>query len=192
MKLVIGLGNPTRKYRLTRHNVGFLAVDRIAKDLSVKLKKDRSLNSLVGEGKLGDEGIFFLEPLTFMNRSGLAIRDAVALKKMAPEDLLVVCDDADLEFGKIRMRKSGSSGGHNGLKSIIEHLQTEDFVRLRIGIGRKESSSSSLSEYVLDKFDRGELVLVEKVLDVVSKAIKMCFEEGIEKAMTNYNNIVVS
>lgn len=191
MKLISGLGNPTRKYRLTRHNIGFLAIDRIAKNLSIRLKKSSSFSSLIGEGNFRGEKIILLKPLTFMNLSGEVIRTIARKRRISTEEIMVICDDVNLDLGKIRIRKSGTSGGHNGLKSIIKNLDTERFPRLRIGIG-KGSQHKALLEYVLRKFSRRELILVDKILDVVSEAIKVYLAEGIETAMSRFNNVLVT
>jgi len=190
VKLISGLGNPTKKYRMTRHNVGFLAIDRIAKDLSIKLKKSFS-SSLIGKGSFESEKIILLKPLTFMNLSGEAIARLAKKKRIKPEEVIVICDDINLGLGKIRIRKSGGSGGHNGLKSIIEKLGTNQFQRMRIGIGSQGAGGRDLSDYVLEEFGKREFGLIDKVLDVVSEAIKTYLAEGIDMAMTRFNNVEI-
>jgi len=188
MKLISGLGNPTRKYRMTRHNVGFMVIDRLAEDLSVRLRKSIRLSSFMGEGSAEGEKVVLQKPLTFMNLSGRAVGAAARKKGLDAGDILVVCDDVNLELGRMRMRRSGSSGGHNGLKSIIEGLATDRFQRLRIGIGKDTSGERDLSGYVLDKFDKRELTLLEGILEAASEAVMVYLTEGIESAMTKYNN----
>jgi len=188
VKLISGLGNPTRKYRMTRHNIGFLAIDKIAEALSVKFKKN-SFSSLTGKGSFGSEKIILLKPLTFMNLSGEAIAPFARKKRIKPEEIIVICDDINLDLGEIRIRKSGGSGGHNGLKSIIEKLGTNQFQRMRIGIGSEETGDRDLSNYVLEEFGKREFGLIDKVLDAASEAIKTYLAEGIDIAMTRFNNI---
>jgi len=185
VKLISGLGNPARKYRLTRHNVGFLAVDRIAGDLSIVLRKNRKSGSLIGEGSYKSEKVLLQKPLTFMNLSGKALRAVAEAKRIDPNRIMIICDDVSLDLGKIRIRRSGSSGGHNGLKSAIEYLGTSYFPRIRIGIGRE---GADLTDYVLGKFDKEELDRIDEILDVVSKAVRAYLAEGIESAMNKYNN----
>ena len=190
MKLIIGLGNPTRKYKFTRHNIGFLAIDRIAKDFSIKLQEAR-FSSLIGEKNVSGEKIVLMKPLTFMNLSGEAVRAAKGKTKAKFEDIIVICDDVNLDLGRLRIRKSGSSGGHNGLKSIIEHLGTNEFARLRIGINTGKKICD-LSEYVLEEFGEKELKVVDKILDVVSDAVKVYIGKGAETTMTNFNKLLIS
>ena len=187
MKLISGLGNPGRRYRYTRHNVGFLAVDRIAKDLSIRLRKSRTLGSLIGEGNYKDDRIILQEPLTFMNLSGRALKAVAEARGIDTDRIVVVCDDVNLSFGKIRVRKSGSSGGHNGLKSAIEHLQTDLFPRIRIGVGREGIAGSDLTDYVLGKFERDELERIDEILSMVCEAVRTYLSDGIETAMNQFN-----
>lgn len=188
MKLISGLGNPTRKYRLTRHNMGFLAIDRIARDLSIRLKRYDSLSSLIGERVVEGERVILQKPLTFMNLSGKAVGAVFNEEGLAAEELMVVCDDINLALGRMRVRRFGSSGGHNGLRSIIEALSTEDFNRLRIGIGAQDAGSRDLSEYVLEEFSEAESRRIDKIIDGASSAIRLYIAEGTESAMNAYNN----
>lgn len=191
MRLITGLGNPGRRYRNTRHNVGFLAIDKIAKDLSIRLRPaSRSLmrrSSILGQGEFNGEKIILLEPQTYMNLSGTDIGPLADEKRIAPEDIIVICDDINLELGRIRIRKSGGSGGHNGLKSIIENLGTENFPRLRIGIYTEGFTDKNLTKYVLDEFNKEERILLDKILGVVSEAVKVYLADGIEAAMNKFN-----
>jgi PTH1 family peptidyl-tRNA hydrolase len=191
VKLITGLGNPTRKYRMTRHNVGFLALDRIANDLSVCFRKSLMFGSFTGEGRVGGQRVYLLKPLKFMNLSGRVLGPYARKKGIKPDELIVICDDVNLDLGRIRIRKSGSSGGHNGLKSIIEALGTEEFARLRIGIGGTKAGAN-LSDYVLDEFRREELILMDKVLGAVSEAARSALTDGIENVMSKYNSVSIA
>ena len=187
MRLITGLGNPGRRYRNTRHNVGFLAIDRIAGDLSIVLKKNRNSGSLIGQGCYKDEKVLLQKPLTFMNLSGKALRAVAEAKKIDPGQIMIICDDANLDFGKIRTRGSGSSGGHNGLKSAIEYLGTDCFPRVRIGIGREGASGANLTDYVLAKFDKEEISRIDEILDKVCQTVRLYLSDGIEAAMNKFN-----
>lgn len=169
MKLIIGLGNPGLKYRKTRHNVGFLAVDSFSKKNKRRLKKETVL----------------LKPQLFMNNSGVAVAKAVRKFRVGVRDVLVVCDDINLALGVIRFRSSGSAGGHKGLQSIIDELGAGDFNRLRIGIG--VDKGAVLRDYVLSKFTSGEKGILQEVLDRSAEAIGVWIEDGIEAAMNKYN-----
>ena len=190
MKLIIGLGNPTPEYRFTRHNAGFLAIDRIAKDFSIKLKKSL-FSSLIGENDISGEKIILMKPLTFMNLSGEAVSLVINKKKINLEDIVIICDDTNLDLGRLRIRKFGTSGGHNGLASVIEHIGTNEFARLRIGINTQKKIKD-LSEYVLEEFSERELKVIDKVLGAVSDATRVYLEKGIDIAMTNFNKMIVS
>lgn len=169
MKLVCGLGNPGLKYKDTRHNIGYLAIDNFVKKSGKKLSGD----------------IVLLKPQLFMNNSGAALAKSIDRLKVGIEDILIVCDDINLELGVIRFRSGGSAGGHKGLQSIIEELGTEDFNRLRIGIG--VAKDTVLKDYVLSKFETGERKTLKVVLDRASEAVNVWIEEGIEAAMNKFN-----
>ena len=184
MKLVVGLGNPGRKYQKTRHNIGFLVIDALAEEFKIKLKKIK-YDSFYGEGWL-DEAVILAEPMTFMNLSGKSISKLIKKHKVDLKDTIVIYDDLNLDLGVLKIKKSGSSGGHNGLKSIIEQLQSNCFPRIRLGIGRP-NEMLDLTRYVLSTFKREEH---EKVGEMVSKsveAVKLIFTGGIDMAMTVYN-----
>lgn len=162
MKLLVGLGNPGEKYRKTRHNTGFLFLDKVSEQCSISFKK-RVCYSLVGKGRIRGKEIILAKPLTYVNRSGRAVRELLHFYKLTEKDLLVVLDDFSLPLGMVRLRSKGSSGGHNGLESIIEALQTEDFPRLRIGIGREEIHEDLVS-FVLSEFTPEEKIILEASL----------------------------
>ncbi|MBC7329440.1 aminoacyl-tRNA hydrolase [bacterium] len=181
MKIVFGLGNPGRLYQKTRHNVGFMVVSRLARKMGLKFEK-KYCSSRVAEG----EAIVLAKPYTYVNLSGKAAKALLQRFSLSPQDMLVICDDVALPLGRIRIRRKGSDGGHNGLRSIIKELGTEDFPRLRVGIGRE--GIKDLVEYVLGEFEKEEMKILEKVLDVAVDAVECILKEGIEEAMNKYNS----
>ncbi len=190
-ELIVGLGNPEPKYERTRHNIGFNAVDALAKIWQMSLTENKRFQGLFAEG-LATNGskIRLLKPLTYMNRSGQSVRAASDWYKIPPQSVLVIYDDMDLPIGKLRMRLSGSAGGHNGMKSIISHLGSQDFPRLRIGISKSDGKHATIS-YVLGKFAPEEAKIMEDVLSVVVKAVELSLKQGIEKSMNRYNGFTI-
>jgi len=190
--LIVGLGNPESKYDQTRHNIGFAAVDALAQSWQIPISENRKFQGAFGEGR-GPQGdkVRLLKPLTYMNRSGQAIRAVTDWFKLPPESVLVIYDDMDLPIGKIRLRLSGSAGGHNGMKSAIAHLSTQNFSRLRIGIGRPPGTPKSddpvAISHVLGRFSLNETQLISKVLQLVVEAVDLSLKQGVEKAMNRYN-----
>lgn len=196
-QLIVGLGNPEPKYDRTRHNIGFVAVDSLAKSWQIPMAENRKFQGIFGEGnRPRGQKIRLLKPLTYMNLSGQAIRAATDWYKIPPESVLVVYDDMDLPIGRLRMRLSGSAGGHNGMKSAIAHLGTDKFPRLRVGIGKPQNDASKNDKdtisFVLGKFSSEESQLVEKVLTLVKEAVELSLHEGVEKAMSLYNSRNIS
>lgn len=191
-QLIVGLGNPEPKYDQTRHNIGFAAVDIMSRAWRIPLSENRKFQGVFGEGR-GPQGdkIRLLKPLTYMNLSGQAIRAATDWYKLPRTSVLVIYDDMDLPLGKIRLRLSGSAGGHNGMKSAIAHLSTQNFPRLRIGIGRPQGASSiddpTAVSHVLGRFSSDETQLMSEVLQVVVEAVELSLKQGVEKAMNRYN-----
>ena len=193
-QLIVGLGNPEPKYEQTRHNIGFAAVDAASRSWQIPMSENRKFQGAFGEGKLNADKIRLLKPLTYMNNSGMAIRAVTDWYKLPPSSLLVIYDDMDLPLGKIRLRLSGSAGGHNGMKSAIAHLGTQNFPRLRIGIGKQDTTTndSSTVSYVLGRFSSAENKIVSEVLQLVLEAVELAVKQGIEKAMNRYNNSSIS
>ncbi len=185
MILFLGLGNPEKRYEKSRHNLGFRVLDSLAKRLKIKIKTKR-YKSLMGRGRIGREGIVLAQPLTFMNNSGVAAASLVRGLEILPKNLVVVCDDIDLPIGRIRIRRKGGSGGHKGLESINQYLKSNEFPRLRIGIGRPPQGMDP-KEYVLKNFTRGENLLVKKAIDKAGEALILLAEKGITPAMNRYN-----
>ncbi|HET6514402.1 MAG TPA: aminoacyl-tRNA hydrolase [Thermodesulfovibrionales bacterium] len=183
MWIIAGLGNPGPRYAGTRHNVGFLVVDEISSRCGIDVKTRGAYN--VGKGSMGDKDIILLEPLTFMNRSGLAVRDIMKRYHVLPENLIVIQDDIDMEIGKLKIRKRGSSGGHRGVESIIETIGTRDFARVKIGVGRE--AGVSVEDYVLRKFKKDDIPLIRGAIVRAADAVEAIVKEGIEKAMNWFN-----
>jgi PTH1 family peptidyl-tRNA hydrolase len=188
VKIVVGLGNPGREYAATRHNLGFMVVDEIARGLALENRRNRFRAELV-EGRDGAEKLVLVKPQTYMNLSGVAVREAMRWYKIPLADLLVIADDIDLPFGSLRMRAKGGSGGHNGLKSIMEEIGTDEFSRLRIGIGRGRGEATG---QVLGRFNSSE---EQVLLDVVRSAAACAIDwerEGIILAMNTCNRRATS
>jgi peptidyl-tRNA hydrolase, PTH1 family len=187
-QLIVGLGNPGAKYDRTRHNVGFDVLDSLAKHWQISLSDRKQFQGIYGEG-FGSHNakIRLLKPQTFMNLSGQSVRATIDWFKLPPESVLVVYDDLDLPLGKIRLRLSGSAGGHNGMKSIITHLGTQNFPRVRIGIGKSAGEKDTIS-HVLGKFSTIETPIVSEVIQLVNDSIEMSLKKGVEQAMSLYNS----
>ena len=182
MKAIVGLGNPGREYAGTRHNIGFDVVDEVARRWNVQLKPWKSVANLV---VVSTRGAVLVEPQTFMNLSGDAVSRLAAFHKLTPEDVLVVVDEVQLPVGRLRARRSGSAGGHNGLKSVIQHLGTE-FPRLRIGIGRGDPKWD-LADHVLSRFARDERDTVADAVNRAADAVELFVEDGLEAVMSRFN-----
>jgi peptidyl-tRNA hydrolase, PTH1 family len=187
-ELIVGLGNPEPKYDRTRHNIGFDAVDELAKSWGLSWKENKRFQGIIAEGAspFGDK-IRLLKPLTYMNLSGQAVRAVTDWYKVTPRSILVIYDEMDLPVGRLRIRLSGSAGGHNGMKSIISHLGSQDFPRLRIGIGKSTGDKQTIS-HVLGKFAPEENSVIKEVLQLSTNAIECSLKEGMEKAMSLYNS----
>lgn len=192
MKLIVGLGNPGNIYRDSRHNIGFAVVKALAKFYKISLKKDKGVICLSGKGKIGNQNTILAMPLTFMNLSGKALEALIEKYKIDLHSLLVVCDDLDLEFARLKIRPSGSSGGHHGLESIIKSLGSQDFARLRIGIGRPSFQEIDAAEYVLSAFTRKEKGQVKKIIKRAVECCKIWATEGISKSMNVFNRLSCS
>ena len=186
--LIVGLGNPGAEYESTRHNLGFMLIDKLAADLGLG-KFRRECQSLVARAEIEGETVKLVKPQTYMNLSGEAVACLIAKHKLSDvgENLIVVSDDLALPFGKIRIRARGSAGGHNGLKSIIGALGTNEFTRLRIGI-QPEHPISDSKRFVLDPFSRTSRAEVEKILEKSAEALRAIIKDGVLKAMTEYNS----
>jgi PTH1 family peptidyl-tRNA hydrolase len=185
MRVVVGLGNPGERYRRTRHNAGFMVVDALAARAGVGRFRPEA-DSLVAEVSLGGRPALLAKPLTFMNRSGLAVEALLAGTASTPAELIVVVDDIALELGVIRVRERGSHGSHNGLRSIIDVLGTEEFPRVRLGIGKGEPPPD-LAEYVLADFPQEDVLVVQEVVGQAAEAVEVMAREGTAAAMNRFN-----
>lgn len=185
MYIIIGLGNPSDKYQATRHNIGWDAITRLSDDFRIPLdfKKHKAI---CGKGYIGGEKVILAQPVTYMNLSGESVRELVDYYKVSPEEIIVIYDDISLEVGQLRIRKKGSAGGHNGIKSIISHLGTEDFPRIKVGVGDKPKGWE-LADYVLSRFKGEEQPLIREALKDTSDACRIMINSGIDEAMNLYN-----
>jgi PTH1 family peptidyl-tRNA hydrolase len=185
MWLIIGLGNPGKEYRLTRHNVGFLVVDRVAREQGIQFNKRRG-GARIGEGRVGREKVILAKPLTYMNKSGVAVKKLVKALGIPLDHLVVVHDDLDLACGRMKIKETGGHGGHKGVQSIIEQLGSTDFLRVKVGIGKPESPEQG-ADYVLSRFSRDESSLVKKSVEQAAEAIEAIIASGKDQAMNRYN-----
>lgn len=186
MYIIAGLGNPGKKYEDTRHNIGFNTIDRLADKLNIKVNKIK-FKGLVGEGRIAAEKVILLKPHTFMNNSGESIVEILNFYKLKPEDLIVVVDDIDIEFAQLKIKKNGSAGTHNGLKSIVNLTGSKDFARFKVGVGKKHPNED-LANFVLSTFSSKDKKHIEDAIDACADAIINAVESGIDKAMNSYNN----
>lgn len=184
--LVVGLGNPGKEYEGTRHNAGFAALDYISAKCGESVQKFK-FDSLVGEASIGGARVLLMKPQTYMNASGVAVSAAADFYKIKPENVIVICDDIAQNPGKMRIRKSGSAGGQNGLKSIIACLDSKDFNRIRIGVGDRPNRSYDLADWVLSRFSADDKKLVEACFEKAYGAIELIVKGETEKAMCAYN-----
>lgn len=185
MYLIAGLGNPDAKYAATRHNVGFEAAVRLREQYIPGIEK-KKFQSMMIQGTIAGEPCMILRPQTYMNNSGIAIREAANFYKIPPENIIVIYDDIALPLGTLRLRKGGSAGGHNGIKSIIAHLGTQDFPRVRIGVGGKPEGWD-LADYVLGAFSKEETPVIREAIDLAAEAAAAILKKGMDKAMNEYN-----
>lgn len=185
--LIVGLGNPDKKYEKTRHNAGFLAIDAISRKLNVTVDK-KKFDSLIGEGIIGGERALLMKPQTYMNLSGVAVEKAASFYKIPPENIIVIFDDISLPVGKLRIRRKGSHGGHNGIRSIVDYLQTQEFPRVKIGVGERPNPNYDLADWVLSTFKQEELSDVLTVADQCLDIVALMLQGDIEKAMSQYSS----
>ena len=185
MYIIVGLGNPSKQYEGTRHNAGFMTLDVLADRYNIDISEKKH-KALCGKGVIEGNKVVLLKPQTFMNLSGESVRAAADFYKVAPEEIIVIYDDISLEPGQLRVRKKGSAGGHNGLKNIIAHLGTQDFPRIRVGVGEKPAGMD-LADYVLGRFSKGERELLEEAFKEGARAAVAILCDGIESAMNQFN-----
>lgn len=185
MKWIVGLGNPGTQYQYTRHNMGFMVVDLIAKKWDISVTQNK-FKGLVGEGNVKGQKVYLLKPMTFMNLSGESVRAFIDFYKAKLEDLIVIYDDLDTGFGQIRLRYQGSAGGHNGIKSIIQHAGTQTFNRIRMGVSRPPAGWD-IADYVLSNFTKEEQIQLPDVLHNACDALEFSLAETFERTMAKYN-----
>ena len=184
--IVVGLGNPGADYAKTRHNAGFMAMDHIASVCGVKIDRAK-FKALIAEATLGGARVLLMKPQTFMNSSGEAIGEAAAFYKIPPEHVIVLHDEISFEPGKMRIRRKGSAGGHNGLKSIIAHLQSEEFPRIKIGVGQKPSPDYDLVSWVLGKFSADDISKLDGLYSDITSSVELMISGKIDEAMNKYS-----
>lgn len=184
MYLIVGLGNPGKQYDMTRHNIGFHTIDYIAEQSGIKIKKLK-FKGIYGEGRIGGEKVYLIKPQTYMNLSGECVGEFASFYKIPPENIIVINDDISLDTGRIRIRAKGSAGGHNGLKSIISHLNSDAFVRIKMGVGANKNGD--LADYVLGRFQKSEIEIMEKAIVNACSAVNEIIKNGVESAMSSYN-----
>lgn len=185
--LIVGLGNPGKKYETTRHNAGFMCIDTLSREENTDVKKLK-FHALISECYIDSHKVIVMKPQTMMNNSGLAIKECAQFYKIAPENIIVIYDDISLEPGKLRIRRKGSAGGHNGIKSIIAHLGTESFPRIKIGVGAKPHPDYDLIDWVLGSFPKEDLKLVNEACEKAYNAIKIIMTGDIDAAMSKFNS----
>ena len=185
MYIIAGLGNPGMRFTATRHNVGFEVIERLAYENNIKMNK-RKFKAILGSGVIGEEKVLLVQPQTYMNQSGESIRPIMDFYKCTEKDLIVVYDDIYFDIGTIKIRKKGSAGGHNGMKNIINHLDTNGFARVRVGVGEK-NVNWNLEDHVLSRFNEEEIKQMVKEIKRASDAIEDIITKGIDKAMNVYN-----
>lgn len=185
--LIVGLGNPGAKYEMTRHNAGFLAVDLLAIKENLNIKKLK-YHALVGDAVIDGKKCLVMKPQTFMNNSGEAVGEACRFYKIPPEKVIVISDDISLDVGKIRIKRKGSAGGHNGLKSIIAHLGSENFVRIKVGVGKKPSADYDLVDWVLGRFPKELEKELKSALENAVASLPYIVNDEIDKAMNLFNS----
>jgi len=184
MWVIAGLGNPGRRYSRTRHNIGFMVLEEVAYRYTIDFKDKKEVYK-IGKGFIEGHDILLIEPLLYMNMSGPVIKNILMKFSIQPEHLLVIHDDLDMDIGKLKIKKTGSSGGHKGIESIIQSTGSRNFIRLKVGIGREEGISAE--DYVLSKFKRRELVIIKDTIKKAADAVHCIVSEGADKAMNKFN-----
>lgn len=185
--MIVGLGNPGRQYETTRHNAGFICIDLLAEKHGININKLK-FKALMGDGRINGRRCLLLKPQTYMNLSGEAVREAADFYKIPPEKIIIICDDISLDPGKIRIRRKGSAGGQNGLKNIILHLNSDNFPRIKVGVGAKPNPEYDLADWVLSHFTKDEVKLIKEAAEKTVGSVEYMVEDNIDKAMSNYNS----
>ncbi|TBV83446.1 MAG: aminoacyl-tRNA hydrolase [Desulfobulbaceae bacterium] len=191
MRILVGLGNPGTEYELTRHNIGFIFIDRLAKRHGITLKRENKWDAELGRGNLWGEPVLLVKPLTFMNGSGLALGKIARFFQIKPEQVVVFHDDLDLPLGACRLAQGRGAGGHNGVKSLVEHLASRDFIRFRVGVGRPFGTRAAAG-FVLSRFAAEELVKLEKLGDLLEEGLRVLLTRDLQMAMNLVNMSVAA
>ena len=184
--LIVGLGNPGAQYEGTRHNAGFIALDKVALEAGATVSRLR-FRALTGEGTIGGKRVLFLKPQTYMNASGEAVAEAASFYKIPPENIIVFCDDISFDPGRVRIRKKGSAGGHNGLKSIIACLSSDAFVRFKLGVGERKDKTSDLADFVLSRFSSADRAALDALVSRLPLAIEMWLSGKEEETLNQFS-----
>ncbi len=187
--VIAGLGNPGKEYAETRHNMGYKAIDVLSSDENIDVRRNK-FHSLIGQGRIAGKKVVLVKPETYMNRSGIAVRESAMYFNVAPENLIVIYDDADLPSGSIRIRKSGGAGTHNGMKSVIQELGTKDFIRIRIGVGAAEPGEDLVNR-VIGEVPAAERELLQKAAAEAAAAVRDIIAIGVDNAMNRHNHVSV-
>lgn len=185
MYFIVGLGNPGTRFNTTRHNIGFEVIERLAYDHHIKVDKKKH-HAFVGKGVIKGEKVVLMMPQTYMNDSGRAIADVLNFYKEGSDSVIVIYDDTSLDIGRLRIRERGSAGGHNGVKSIISHLGTQEFDRVKVGVGEKPAGWD-LADYVLSRFEAGEMKTMKEAVKMSADAVVTMVDEGVQTAMNKFN-----
>lgn len=185
--LVVGLGNPERKYTLTRHNSGFLCVDELAEKHSFKINKLK-FKAVIADTVINSHRVIVMKPQTYMNNSGEAVKEAAAFYKIPNEKIIIIFDDISLDVGKLRIKRKGTDGGHNGIKSIISHIGGSDFPRIKLGVGKKPHPDYDLADWVLSEFKKDEAKPLKEAIDNACCAVELMLDGKIDEAMNKYNS----
>ncbi len=185
--LIVGLGNPGKKYEITRHNAGFLCIENMENELNFQTRKLK-FHALIGDTHISGKKVLVMKPQTTMNNSGTAVAECASFYKIQPENIIVIFDDISLEPGELRIRRKGSAGGHNGIKSIIAHLGSENFPRIKLGVGKKPHPDYDLADWVLSSFPKKDIPLMRESMDNALKALELMIKGDTEGAMSEYNS----
>ena len=185
-RLIVGLGNPGREYEYTRHNLGFLVLEEFARKHQLKFAKSNLTAGLMAKGTVDDQEVVLLLPTTFVNNSGTAVKSLMVKKEIPASEVLIVCDDVNLDFGQMRIRDKGSAGGHNGLKSVIEHLETQEFARLRVGVGSPKTKDEMV-DFVLSEFTSPEKKALPTIMSSAMECCRLWLGGGTTEAMKQFN-----
>lgn len=189
MFLIVGLGNPGKQYEMTRHNVGFETIDYLSNEYGIKVNKLKH-KALIGEGFVGNEKIILAKPQTYMNLSGESVRDMCEYYKLSPDNIIIIYDDISIPSGSVRIRGKGSAGGHNGIKSIIYQLKSDEFMRIKLGVGAPKNANYDLKDYVLGHFSKEEIASITSAIKLCPDALAEMMKNGAASAASKYNKTI--